>query len=123
MILLLGGVFLKRILSLIFCLCLCLGVFTVSVYSEKNNNNDVKNEEVFIQNGISNAKQEILLETVTNMAGEHYKKLGYKNGEIKSINGNLDSWTVEFENNVSINVIIEVDEASGEILNYVVKLI
>ena len=123
MILLLGGVFLKRILSLIFCLCLCLGVFTVSVYSEKNNNNDVKNEEVFIQNGISNAKQEILLETVTNMAGEHYKKLGYKNGEIKTINGNLDSWTVEFENNVSINVIIEVDEASGEILNYVVKLI
>lgn len=102
---------------------MCLGVFTVSVYSAKNNDNDVKNEEVFIQNEISNEKQEILLETVTNMAGEHYKKLGYINGEIKTIKGNLDTWTVEFENNVSINVFIKVDEASGEILNYVVKLI
>lgn len=101
-------------------MCLYLGAFTVSADSVKNNNKDVKNEKVFVQNGKSNAKQEILLDTVTNMAGEHYKKQGYENGEIKTITGNLDSWTVEFKNNVAINVIMEVDEASGEILNYIV---
>jgi len=120
MVLYKGEYLLKKILSLTFCACLCLGVFAVSADSVKNNNKDVKNEEVFVQNGKSNAKQEILLDTVTNMTGEHYKKLGYENGEIKIITGNLDSWTVEFENNVAINVKVEIDDTSGEILNYVV---
>lgn len=95
------------------------GTFAFSI--NLMNANNPKNEEAQVQNEKQTIDQDALQDIATQFAFEFYKEQGYDKSNIKSIMGKGSNWTYKFENNIAINVIMEVNRSSGEILKVNIK--